>query len=228
MTTAELINFNVSTKAQNCINAIIKIPTGVCIDFGTLSNLAKNGNAALATSNLRHKLYECNGLEFVLPLHRISSKNDPYGCIDGATCVGKYGRNVKIAIREIEGVFSSTPIKTNEKCPICKKKGRTTCSKKPSIHGLPAPKPIVIKKAKNEVKGSKEEAKRKRQNMNNKSLVHSVDASTIKTLVARLTNYIQTFGIDIGDAYKHLEAIMVQDDNMERTSSEPCAKKRKC
>ena len=63
--------------------------------------------------------------------------------------------------------------------------------------------------------------------MNNKSLVHSVDASTIKTLVARLTNYIQTFGIDIGDAYKHLEAIMVQDD-MERTSSEPCAKKRKC
>ena len=215
-----LIHFNVSTKAQASINTIVHIPSGQIYDFATLALVSGNGKAALAQSNLRHQLYNCKNMEFTIPLHRISSKADNYGRIDGATCVGTYGRNVKIALREIEGVFSSTPLLPTEKCPVCKKKNVIGCSRLPSVHGLPAPQPIKIKKKKDEVKGSDEEKERNRQNALNKSKVQCVSETVIKPIVDLISGYIATHGIDPSDAYKHLPDIMDHE-------KVPAAKKRR-
>ena len=232
---SSLITCKLSAKAQATVTAISNLPAGQVIDFGTLAEQAGNGKAALATSNLRHSLYGCPGVEFVLPLHRISSKSDPYGRIDGATCVGTFGRVAKIAIREIERVFSTEPIGVNEKCPICQSKGGKDCSRIPSVHGLPAPKPQKTKKRKGEIAGSEEEANRKNQNAIFKCSVVMVDAAVVKQMVDEITDYITQHGVEVGDAYKHLPAIL---GNAEMamggtgttgtgTGSQPAAKRRK-
>jgi hypothetical protein len=230
MTYASLISFTLSAKAEATVSVIASLAAGQVVDFATLAAHAGNGKAALATSNLRYRLYECPGLEFALPLHRISSKDDAYGRIDAVACVGEFGRAVKIAVREVKGVFSAAPLGKKEKCPICAKKGVAGCSRLPSQHGLPAPKATTTKKRKGEVKGSEEEAERKRQDAAHARSVSGVDACVMKPLVDAIRTFAAKEGVDAADAYKHWHAIFDEkaaDGDGAGGDDEPTAKRQK-
>ena len=106
------------------VTALQTIPAGSMWTYGHWVEQAGAGGA-LAASKLRHRLYD--EASDLLPLHRIMSTNDFYGCIDGPVPQGEHGRVFKIALREVEGSLDHLPPKKQR-------------SALPSLSGLPASK----------------------------------------------------------------------------------------
>ena len=132
--------FKLTPKSAATLLAVSEIKAGELLTYSQLAERAGNARAALATSTVRHNLYEIPGAEFVLPLHRIMSTGDHFARIDGTTGLGSLGRAYKVALREAEGCFANIPVKP----------GSAKKLTLPSVGGIPAGKPGKKKKRKHD------------------------------------------------------------------------------